>query len=233
MNEPVTAIFFSCRRMDLLKRSVFNFVKYNTYLTVEFIIVNDSGDEKIHRELEENYEGATFVFNEENVGLMKSIDLGYKHIKTEYFFHSEDDWMVTRGGFIEKSLTIMLQKPEIEEVWLKDMNNHPIERRVYKVDGVSYRLVQDNYLKGKNSFNNLAWHGFTTAIGLKRMSDYLRVAPYADIPWQGTIWHREQAIGDKYHSLGYRSAILKDEYITNIGYGLSEYTETNDGTKDK
>jgi hypothetical protein len=56
------------------------------------------------------------------------------------------------------------------------------------------------------------------------MSDYLRVAPYANIPWQGTIWHREQAIGEGYHKLGYRAAtLLHGGYARNIGNGLSEY----------
>ena len=221
--EQVTAIFFSCRRLDLLKESVWSFVRHNTYPIIEYIIVNDSGDPKIHKEIEDSYVGATFVFNKENVGLVKSIDLGYEHIKTEYFFHSEDDWTVLKGGFIEKSLKVMLSNPKIEEVWLSDMNEHPIEPKIYKADDVTYRLVKDNYLQGKNGFNDLAWHGFTTAIGLKRLSDYKKVAPYASIPWQGTIWHREQAIGDAYYKLGYRSAILKDTYIKNIGYGRSEY----------
>jgi hypothetical protein len=55
------------------------------------------------------------------------------------------------------------------------------------------------------------------------MNDYRKVAPYADIPWKGTIWHREQAIGEKYHQLGYRSAVLMEDYAINIGYGQSEY----------
>jgi GT2 family glycosyltransferase len=200
------------------------FIKSNTYPITEFIIVNDSADPKIHKEIEETYEGATFVFNKENVGLIKSVDLGYEHIKTEYFFHSEDDWSyLGKGGFIEQSLRIMKAVPNIEEVWLKDMNNHPVNPKIYHVDGLPYRLIQDNYQKGKNGYNDFAWHGFTTACGLKRMSDYRKVGPYADIPWQGTIWHREQAIGERYHKLGYRTAILMEEYAKNIGYGQSEY----------
>jgi hypothetical protein len=223
MNEPLTVIFFSCRRTDILKQSLWSFVKNNTYPVNKYIIVNDSGDEKIHRRLEKDYSGAEFVFNKENVGLIKSIDLGYEHIETEYFFHCEDDWYITKVGFIEKSLKIMLVKPEIEEVWLKDMNNHPVETPVYTVEDVEYRLIKDNYEKGKNGYNDFAWHGFSTACGLKRLSDYKKVSPYAEIPWQGTIWHREQAIGERYHDLGYRTAVLMEDYATNIGYGKSEY----------
>lgn len=222
--EPLTVIFFSCRRMDLLKNTIWTFFKSNTYPVAEYIIVNDSADPKIHDQIRAEYEGAVFVFNEQNVGLIKSVDLGYAHIKTEYFFHDEDDWAFNgKGGFIEQSMEVMKARPDIEEVWLKDMNNHPVEPTVYHVGDVKYRLIKDNYQRGKNGYNNFAWHGFTTACGLKRLSDYKKVAPYADIPWQGTIWHREQAIGERYHKLGYRTAILMDEYVENTGYGRSEY----------
>jgi len=61
---------------------------------------------------------------------------------------------------------------------------------------------------------------------MKRLSDYKKVAPYAEIPWQGTIWHREQAIGERYHDLGYRSACLWKKKKTTqriLVMGRSEY----------
>jgi GT2 family glycosyltransferase len=227
MNEELTVIFFSCRRLQLLYQAISAFLDLNTYPFVDFIIVNDSGDPAIWKQIEDTYPGATFVFNKENVGLIKSVDLGYEHIKTEYFFHIEDDWMITKGGFIEQSLAIMKSNPKIEEVWLADYNVQPFEPQIYVTNDqplvTSYRLIGENYQKGMNGYNDFAWHGFTTACGMKRLSDYKKIGPYVDIPWQGTIWHREQAIGERYHQLGYRTALLMDEYAVNIGYGQSEY----------
>jgi len=201
----------------------------NTYPVVDFIIVNDSGDKNIHEELKRSYKNATFVLNEENVGLIKSVDEGYKHIETEYFFHCEDDWVITKNGFIEKSLEIMENNPNIEEVFLADYNLMPLDEPLLMIGNTVYKIVSENYQKGLNGYNDFAWHGFTTACGLKRMSDYKKVAPYTDIPWQGTIWHREQAIGERYHDLGYRSAcLMDDEYAVNIGYGRSEYVNGNE-----
>jgi len=227
--ENVTVIFFSCKRLQLLEQTYWAFRMFNTYPISEYIIVNDSADKAIHDKLREDYKGVTLVLNKENVGLIKSVDLGYRHIKTEYFFHCEDDWCCSGwGGFIEKSLTIMKERSDIEEVWLKDMNAHPVEPKIYNIGEVNYRLVKDNHQKGENAYNDFGWHGFTTACGLKRLSDYKKVAPYADIPWQGTIWHREQAIGERYHELGYRTAILMGDYVENIGYGQSEYITGNE-----
>jgi GT2 family glycosyltransferase len=225
MNE-LTVIFFSCRRLHLLNQSIDAFIKYVTYPFVEFIIVNDSGDKNIHKELKRTYPGARFVLNERNVGLIQSIDNGYEQIETEYFLHFEDDWCVTKGGFVEQAMAIMESRADIEEVWFADYNQHPLDMPVYVTPGplvTGYKLASENYQKGLNEINDFAWHGFTTACALKRMSDYNKVAPYADIPWQGTIWHREQAIGERYHQLGYRTACLMDEYVKNIGYGQSEY----------
>jgi len=228
MNE-LTMIFFSCRRLHLLYQSIDAFIKYVTYPFVDFIIVNDSGDKKIHSELKRTYPGARFVLNETNVGLMQSIDNGYEQIETDYILHFEDDWCVTKDGFVERAMAIMEFDNKIEEVWFADYNQHPLDNDkefVVKTKDnlfVKYRLASENYQKGLNKINGFAWHGFTTACALKRLSDYKKVGPYADIPWQGTIWHREQAIGEKYHKLGYRTAVLLDEYVTNIGYGQSEY----------
>ncbi|HNX37491.1 MAG TPA: glycosyltransferase family A protein [Candidatus Cloacimonadota bacterium] len=216
MNEPVTAIFFSCRRLDLLHRTVDAFVKANTYPLYDLIIVNDSGDPRIHEQLEVEYPLYHLVLHGKNEGLIKSIDLGYARIGTEYFFHCEDDWLCNgKGGFIEASLSIMQERPDIEEVWLADYNKHPMDSKFHiTADGVLYLLASEN-IDG--------WHGFTTACGLKRMSDYRKVAPYSEIPWEKTIWHRERAIGEEYHKLGYRTAVLSKDYAINIGIGKSEY----------
>lgn len=226
--EPVTAIFFSCRRLNLLERTIDAFVEHNSYPMQEIIIVNDSADTKIWEQLKRDYPDFTLVLNKENVGLFKSVDLGYEHVKTNYHFLCEDDWMVTKGGFMEKCLAIMLDHPEIEETWLKDYNNHPMEDAVYYSRGVPYKLAAKNIFKDKNGFI-YGWHGFTTSCALKRMSDYRRVPPYDLVAksYPGkrkTIWDREHAIGEEYNKLGYRTAILiDDEYATNIGIGQSEY----------
>lgn len=233
MIEPITVIFFSCRRLNLLQRTVNAFITHNTYPIYEFIIVNDSTDSFIHERLRQLYPDFTLVLNKENVGLFKSIDLGYAHVKTEYLFHCEDDWMVTKDGFLPKSLWIMQNNPMVEEVWLKDYNNHPMDDCIYDVYGLKYKLASQNVNKGFEGYDE-GWHGFATACSLKRLSDYRKVAPYSDIEYRGswkkpTIWHREYAIGLEYYKLGYRTAVLiDDEYATNIGIGQSEYKTGNE-----
>jgi GT2 family glycosyltransferase len=239
MNEPLTVIFFSCRRLQMLIETVQAFIHFNKYPLYEFIIVNDSADPAIHKQLEETYENVTFVFNKNNVGLMRSIDIGYKYIDTEYFFHAEDDWKLTAPGFVEKSMALMKARPEIEEVWPQLYNIHDAEPEVLSAGGIYYRLVTMFHLKGQDG--PYGWHGFSTAFSLKRLSDYKKIGEYCKVPFVGNIWQREQAIGEQYRLKGYRTAVITDSkgnvqnFATNIGYGKSEYkfgTE-NDGRKDK
>jgi hypothetical protein len=227
--EPVSVIFFSCRRIEILKNTVKEFLRSNTYPIYEIIIVNDSADEKIHDELRQLYPDFTLVLHPENGGLMKSIDLGYLHIKTNYFYHCEDDWTCNgKGGFLEQSLDIMESRDDIEEVWLADYNAHPLEPEILVANkGTKYRLAG----------HDGPWHGFTTACGLKRLSDYKRVTnyalengkptalhvPYNDFKGAPTIWHKECNIGLKYFELGYRTAVLTEDYVYNTGLGQSEY----------
>lgn len=213
--EQITAIFFSCRRLWLLAKTIEAFIRSNTYPIHEMIIVNDSGDIAIHDLLYDDYKDFTLVLNMYNEGLIESIDRGYSHIRTEYFFHCEDDWMCNgKGGFIEQSLDIMRSRADIEEVWLADYNDHPLEEVIYQADArTPYRLAG----------HNDGWHGFTTACGLKRLRDYKRVGRYSSIPRGETIWHHERNIGQAYYELGYRTAVLMDDYAVNIGHGKSEY----------
>lgn len=227
--EKVTAIFFSCRRLHLLKRTVDAFIEHNGYPMEDVIIINDSADPIIHNELKIMYPDFSLILNNTNVGLFKSIDIAYSQAYTPWIFHCEDDWMVTKGGFIEKSLAIMTKRSNIEEVWLKDYNKHPLDSETYNVDGVPYRLASENINMDVDGYDE-GWHGFTTACALKRLDDYKRVAPYESIHYSGswnkppTAWHKEYAIGLAYHRLGYRTAVLiDDEYATNIGIGQSEY----------
>lgn len=219
--EPITVVFFSCRRLEMLNQAVKAFLQFNTYPIADWIIANDSADKEIHKKIEYTYKNAWFVFHEENGGLFKSIDLTIPHIETEYYFLCEDDWTLTRKGFIEKSLAIMKERPEIEEVWPQLFNIHDAEPEILEAGGQKYRLVTQFHLKGQDG--PYGWHGFSTACSLKRVSDYWKVAPYDKVEHVGTVWQHEQAIGEKYRLLGYRTAVMAENYAVSIGYGKSEY----------
>lgn len=83
----VSVVLTACGRLDLLRRTIDSFNKYNTFPINQFIIVDDSGDKKVHKELRKSYPDYTLVLNESNIGLIDSIDRGYSKVQTPYIFH--------------------------------------------------------------------------------------------------------------------------------------------------
>ena len=62
-NNMITLVITACGRLDLLKRTIDSFNKYNNYPIYKRIIVDDSGDEKVHEELKKNYQGYHLILN--------------------------------------------------------------------------------------------------------------------------------------------------------------------------
>lgn len=201
----VTVVLTSCGRFDLLEQTVDSFFRHNTYPLYEFILIEDSGKELPY--FLRNY-NINVIKNKENLGQVRSIDLAYSKVMSEYIFHCEDDWFFYRDGFIEESIKILDFDKKIINVWIRDKsdtNGHP-----YQNAGFFY-IMSNNY---KNK-----WHGFTWNPGLRRLSDYKLIGKYSD----HTNFNRhypflsEIKIGKIYNGLGYYAAMTKNGYVKHIG----------------
>ena len=56
--------------------------------------------------LMKKYPNLTWLLTGEHVGQLAAIDMAYSLVETEYIFHSEDDWLYIKPGYIEESLEI-------------------------------------------------------------------------------------------------------------------------------
>jgi hypothetical protein len=220
MKVRITLAVTSCGRIDLLEKTLISFFKFNTYPIDKTIIIDDSGSQfdwkRIAKLISGRYE---FIANKKNIGQIKSIDKLYKKITTPYIFHCEDDWEFYQSGFIEESLRVLKSNPKIFTVWLRahnDTNGHPLSSPINFKNLKDYRLLEKSYRK--------IWHGFTFNPGLRRLSDYLKLAPYAKqkllLPEKNKLIISEADLSIKYEKLGFRSAIsnLPDGYVRHIGY---------------
>lgn len=181
----ISAVVTSCGRFDLLNKMLESFYHFGGYAD-EIIIAEDSFDNK---------------------GQMVRIDEAYSKAKGDYIFHLEDDWEFLKPGFMDLSLDILENYPQIMQVWLMKPWDTPLDSEEYWAKGNPFQLVSTNFH---------GWHGFTLNPGLRRKSDYLKVAPYSQF---GKTCLAEKAIGQRYYDFGYRGAILPDTYITHKGYG--------------
>jgi len=214
----ISVVLTSCGRLELLKITLDSFNKFNKYPITEFIIIDDSGNKDIHNELKNVYPDYKLILNPENRGVTACIDDAYNHVKTPYIFHCEDDWEFTKSGFIEKSIDIIKSKPTVMQVWLRGINNpnsHPIEKESFFIGDVEYKYVSVNF--------GGVWHGFTFNPSVRRLKDYLRVAPYCGIRYDGYTGNAnpvfENYIGRRYYEMGFRAVTLIDEYCVHIGAG--------------
>lgn len=210
--QEVTTIITSCGRHDLLERTINSFNKFNTYLC-EILIIEDSLSLLPYKNV---------IYNETNMGQVRSIDRIYSMVKTPYIFHCENDWEFCRGGFIEKSMAILEADPKIFTVWLRgldDTNTHPVEMNpvYYIYDNETKQKVTDYYLMAMGALGG-NWDGFTWNPGLRRLSDYELVKPFSQYIMPGDFNAlTECRIGKEYTKLGFRAAILPDKYVKHIG----------------
>lgn len=211
--QPIDIILTSCGRFDLLERTLESFHRHNTYPVREFHIYDDSGFERWdaqHHEavarIETLYPDVIFHAGDKRIGQIEAMCYLMQFVTTPYYFTCEDDWEFIEDGFIEDSMTVLEQHPDIIQCWLRsqsDTNGHP----VIAYNGVC-SLMSTKY----------EWKGFSFNPALRRFSDYV---PYNTITKfiHNDPSRSERDIGDYYHKLGKQAAILNKGYVEHIGGG--------------
>lgn len=219
----ITVIITSYNRFDLLCRTIESFNAVNTAPIEKFIIIDDSGNEFMHRKIRSAYPHYHLILNG-HIGLVESIDRAYSEVTTPYIFHSEDDFNYHRGGFIEKSIQLMENDPTIFRVGIRGQtHNTSLDDEIHCTAGINYRMAKFHSLdivEHRNQF----WHGFGFQCGMIRKSAYDLVRPYTQYSAPNEfITIRECKIGTSYYNLGLRAVSLVDDYATHTGNKRSTY----------
>jgi len=223
INNNVTVVLTSCNRPNELSITLKSFFKFNTYPIKKIIIIDDSGINKCIdnciKYIPDNID-KKIIYNEHNIGQIKSIDKAYFFIDTEYIFHCEDDWEFYDYGFIEKSLNILESNDKVFTVWLRkynnfrvNMNGHPINKEIINNE---YRIL--GVFKERTNI----WCGFTFNPGLRRFKDYQKFMPYCNFinSKYCNCGGVEQALSNIYYSNNYVSVITlnKNGFVKHIGW---------------
>ncbi len=182
-NSDVTVVITSCKRQDLLERTIDSFLRCNTYPVARFIITEDGATPGINDKLKQKYAALPILWIEDSQrrGQLACIDDAYARVQTKYIFHCEDDWEFYDKGFIEKSRIILENCPGVMQVWLRaefDTNGHPLDADEYVASNgaetFEFRRVSYGYQNNGNT-----WYGFSFNPGLRRFADYKLVGDYA------------------------------------------------------
>jgi GT2 family glycosyltransferase len=215
--ENITAVFTSCGRWDLLERTLTSFINTVSSPDIKYIVIDNStlatANDEINKILDKNKTKGQVIINETNIGQVSSIDKAYSFVKTDYIFHSEDDWFYTGSNYLEQSLDVLCSVPQIVNVNIRARfdgekgGDAPIGPLLQTSKGTKYHLYELNYLN--------MWHGFSWNPGLRKTLDYNIIGrSYKKIG-------QEQHVGQVYKDLGYRAACLEGQYAKHIGTNSS------------
>jgi hypothetical protein len=204
---PVTVVFTSCQRFDLLERTLASFFAVNDYPLTRVLVVEDSADAGVHAVVDRfKQHGLEVLLNGSRLGQRQSIDRAYASVATEYIFHCEDDWVFGRAGIIRESVDILDADPDIVMVLARRAEDTPWYFKsipILQRGAARYRKIGPKV--------HPVWFSFSFNPGLRRLSDYRQIAGgYASLP-------SEAAISQFYKAKGRAMAALDDARVTHTG----------------
>ena len=215
--EPYTVALTSCGRFDLLERTLETLVPRLDGPLRAILISEDSGDEGIRdvvARFRSSYAEISTMVNDPPIGQIRSIDRLYRFVDTEWVFHCEDDWEFFAAGFIETSFALLKENERFSMVALRDLSEYRqtvFEPERVAASGIRYRVAD----------GTPRWHGDSAGLhfnpGLRRMADYRKIGPYAELGNDV----REVTVSKAYRDMGYRIACLAEPAVRHIGGGRS------------
>jgi glycosyltransferase involved in cell wall biosynthesis len=115
--NSVTITMCSCRRNDLLKRTIDSILECVTDLQdylYDWIIIDDNSSKEDREEIKRLYPFITYIEKTpEQKGHCKSMNMFLQLVKTPFMFNLEDDWeFFIHKSYISEMLTVINDKPE-------------------------------------------------------------------------------------------------------------------------
>ena len=212
MIEPYSIALTSCGRFDLLRRTIATLLRHVDYPPEEIVVVEDSGDHQVEDIVRANNcfnAPVNLMVNENSIGQVRSIDMLYSKINTDWIFHCEDDWEFISNGFISKSISILREFDSCSMVSLIGKPPHPNE-----VSPIRFSSCGIAHFVAKARPNS-SYAGLFFSPGMRRIRDYKIIGPYANIG----VKVGEGIVSKIYQDLGYRIIFLENIYMQHIGCG--------------
>jgi len=191
----ITFVLTSCGRFDLLAETMASFLEVNTAPIDRYVVVEDSGDASVRDVLTAFEVRIEVLVNDPPLGQMRSIDRAYAGADTPFIFHCEDDWRFFRPGFIEESLVLLEQFPDISVVLCR----RPGQNRLHDMIAQSVRASRHAGVEfrrpalGAHEF----WGGYSFNPGLRRLADYRRIGSFGGCrhEFDASVWFKRAGMG--------------------------------------
>ena len=215
--QPYTVALTSCGRFDLLERTLRSLLPRLDGPLESILIADDSGEDaggldRVIENFKSSYVPIHAVVNDPPIGQVASIDRLYGLAGTDWIFHCEDDWDFFRTGFLRESFELLMENETLSMAALRDVSDYgqvPLGSERLTSTGIGYR-VADTSLRSQSHMSGLHFNP-----GLRRMSDYLRIGPYANL----APIVREVTVSEAYRDMGLRVGVLAAPAVRHIGDG--------------
>ena len=178
-SSSVSLVITSCDRTEFLGSLLLSMFTHNKYKFNEVIIAEASGKNDVLNGLKSTYPFLTYLVSE-RLSQVVNIDIAYDHVKksnsngngngnVKYILHFEEDWIILRGGFIEKSISLLELNRNISVVSLHAPQPGDWFRQI---DPCCNFSSIGGYMKIDT---DLGWGYFTWGAGLRRLQDYIDI----------------------------------------------------------
>lgn len=212
----------TCRRLEFFKRSMASFVAtcQDLPLISRWIVMDDgSSDADIHQ-MQTLYPFLE-IHKNKGKGQASALNSLFDMVRTEWFFHTEDDWLYLRSEkYITKLLAMCQEDSRIRNASLRNWEGLRCHGDKF---GIDYNMHE--YLgRGDGSKNNCQWYGYSLNPGIQHHPTVKMLGKYrTDHPKECRRWDRVPA--KRYYLLGYKSANVIERHIDHIGHGHSIYQD--------
>ena len=220
--SAVTLVVTACKRPALLLALLDGLFAHEAFAFRAVLIAEASGVANANAEAVSKYPFVTVVGGPRR-SQVDNIDAAYALVRSKYILHFEEDWVVHRGGFVQRSIAVLDAFPTVSVVSLHAVGSSEFQQ----IDAELAPGLGVGFMRRDTSGG---WGYFTWGAGLRRLSDYQLVGDYKR--WNATAWknnamlqaearregvsikkhfiHREWKINWLYKAKGFRVAMFND-----------------------
>lgn len=173
MSNNITLCLTIGKRPQELTQSLTSLLHFVDFEHI--IAINDFGDTATNDALLACCPNATLIDLGRNLGHHKAVDYMYSNVKTDYIFHSEDDWLFTAMPDLD-SAKALLDKPAVTSVGFRRIDDF-IYDETARQKLTTLPAPFDDYVRADHLHDQ--WHGYTFNPHLAKKDLWQRYAPFA------------------------------------------------------
>ena len=220
MEYPRLNLTLTCgRRLPLFQQSMRSFMA--NCLDVDLIdrwLVSDDGSEPHDRELMRREFPFLEIASSPRPGQAASLNALFSRVTSEWFWHTEDDWILIKPGhYIRQCLDIAASDERIRNVTLRHWHNALIQDGDMRYRGHIFN--ERGSLKTAIEWNNWCWFGYSLNPGLQHKPTVDRIGPYAEIVNRNA----DTGPAQRYQALGLMTANWPEIVLNHIGDAHSSF----------